>query len=52
LDHAIVSDKEFGAWVNGKALEKRLQLWPKSVTAQSGDRVEFAHGLLLMSEPR
>ena len=47
LDHAITSYEEFGVWVDGKAIEQRLQLRPKSIAAQGGDRVEFSHGVLL-----
>jgi predicted ester cyclase len=52
LNHAAISNEEFGAWINGEAVEQRLQFGPKSVTAQSGNRVEFAHSPLpFVSEP-
>jgi hypothetical protein len=47
LEHPIASYEEFGARVDGKAIEQRLQLGPESVAAQRGDRVEFSHGVLL-----
>jgi hypothetical protein len=33
LDHAVVSHEEFGAWIDGKAIEQGLQLGPESVAA-------------------
>ena len=47
LDHSIVSYEKFGARVDIKAVQKRLQLRPKSVAAKCGNRVQFTHGALL-----
>ena len=47
LDHSVVSYEKFGSRVDGKAVEKRLQLGPKSVAAKRGNRVEFTHSALL-----
>jgi hypothetical protein len=35
LDHAVVSYEDFGAWIDGNAIEQGLQLGPESVAAPS-----------------
>jgi hypothetical protein len=47
LDHAIASYEEFGVRIDGKPIEKRLQLGPESVAAKRGHRMKLTHDALL-----